>query len=54
VAHGSLRLSLGEDVTEEQVDYIIQSVKEVVAYLRNMSPFWRDLVSGKRPHIFEK
>lgn len=54
VAHGSLRLSLGEDVTEEQVDYIIQSVKDVVAYLRNMSPFWRDLVSGKRPHIFEK
>jgi cysteine desulfurase len=54
VAHGSLRLSLGEDVTEEQVDYIIQSVKEVVAYLRNMSPFWRDLVSGKRPHVFEK
>lgn len=54
VAHGSLRLSLGGDVTEEQVDYIIQSVKEVVAYLRNMSPFWRDLVSGKRPHIFKK
>lgn len=52
VAHGSLRLSLGEDATEEQVDYIIQSVTEVVTYLRNMSPFWRDLVSGKRPHIF--
>ncbi len=52
VAHGSLRLSLGEDATEEQIDYIIQSVTEVVTYLRNMSPFWRDLVSGKRPHIF--
>lgn len=54
VAHGSLRLSLGEDVTEEQVDYIIQAVTEVVTYLRNMSPFWRDLVSGKRPHVFTK
>lgn len=54
VAHGSLRLSLGEDATEEQVDYIVQSVTEVVAYLRNMSPFWRDLVSGKRPHVFAK
>lgn len=54
VAHGSLRLSLGDDVTEEQVDYIIQSVTEAVAYLRNMSPFWRDLVSGKRPHVFEQ
>lgn len=53
VAHGSLRLSLGEDTTEEEVDTIIQSVTEVVTYLRNMSPFWRDLVNGKRPHVFE-
>lgn len=52
VAHGSLRLSLGEDITEDDVDYIIRSVSEVVDYLRNMSPFWRDLVSGKRKHIF--
>lgn len=52
VAHGSLRLSLSEDVTEEEIDYLIQSVKEVVEYLRNMSPFWRDLVNGKRPHVF--
>ena len=52
VAHGSLRLSLGEDTTEEEVDYIIKSVNEVVTYLRNMSPFWRDLTEGKRPHIF--
>lgn len=52
VAHGSLRLSLGEDITEEEVDYIIKSVEEVVTYLRNMSPFWRDLVNGKRPHVF--
>lgn len=52
VAHGSLRLSLGEDITEEQVDYLIESVTEVVTYLRNMSPFWRDLVTGKRQHVF--
>ena len=52
VAHGSLRLSLGDDVTEADIDYIIQAVGEVVTYLRNMSPFWRDLVNGKRPHVF--
>lgn len=52
VAHGSLRLSLSEDVTEEEIDYLIKSVGEVVTYLRNMSPFWRDLVNGKRPHVF--
>ena len=51
VAHGSLRLSLGEDATEEDVDTIIQSVKEVVAYLRGMSPVWRDLQEGKRKFI---
>ncbi|MBP5306002.1 MAG: cysteine desulfurase NifS [Lachnospiraceae bacterium] len=54
VAHGSLRLSLGNDITEEQADYIIKSVEEVVTYLRNMSPFWKDLVSGKRPHVFKE
>lgn len=52
VAHGSLRLTLGEDATEQDVDYIIKSVTDVVAYLRGMSPFWRDLAEGKRPHIF--
>ena len=52
VAHGSLRISLGEDATEEQVDYIIKSVTEVVEYLRSFSPFWADLKSGKRPHVF--
>ena len=51
VAHGSLRLTLGEDATEEEVDYIIRSVGEVVAYLRSFSPVWRDLESGKTPHI---
>lgn len=52
VAHGSLRLTLGEDATEQDVDYIIKSVTDVVTYLRGMSPFWRDLAEGKRPHIF--
>ena len=51
VAHGSLRLSLGEDITEEEVDYIIQSVREVVGYLRSFSPVWRDLMAGKTPFI---
>ncbi len=51
VAHGSLRLSLGEDITEEDADYIIKSVKEVVEYLRGFSPVWRDLVAGKKEFI---
>ena len=51
VAHGSLRLSLGNDTTEEDIDYIIRAVTEVVGYLRSISPFWRDLVNGKRTHI---
>ncbi len=51
VAHGSLRLTLGEDVTDEEVDYIIQNVKEVVAYLRGFSPIWRDLTTGKKEFI---
>lgn len=51
VAHGSLRLSLGEDVTESEVDYIIKSVKEVVEYLRGFSPIWRDLMTGKKEFI---
>ena len=51
VAHGSLRLSLGEDLTEEDVDYMVRNVKEVVEYLRSFSPVWRDLMSGKTPFI---
>lgn len=54
VAHGSLRLSIGEDITEQEIDTIISSVEEVVSQLRAMSPFWRDLENGKRPHIFTK
>jgi cysteine desulfurase len=51
VAHGSLRLSLGEDITEEEVDYMIKNVGEVVEYLRGFSPVWRDLMSGKTEFI---
>ena len=51
VAHGSLRLTIGEDATEEEIDYIIKNVSEVVGYLRSFSPIWRDLVNGKKPFI---
>jgi len=51
VAHGSLRLSIGDDITEEQADYIVQNVREVVEYLRSFSPVWRDLMSGKTQFI---
>lgn len=52
VAHGSLRLSLGEEMTEKEIDSIIEAVTDVVTRLRSMSPFWRDLTTEKRPHIF--
>ena len=51
VAHGSLRLTPGEDATEAEIDYIIDSVKEVVERLRGFSPVWRDLVAGKKEFI---
>ena len=51
VAHGSLRLSLCEWNTEEEVDYMLQVIPEVVAYLRGMSPVWKDLLSGARQFI---
>ena len=51
VAHGSMRLSLGEYITDEDIDYMINAVKEVVTYLRSFSPIWRDLVAGKKQFI---
>ena len=51
VAHGSLRLSLSHYNTEEEVDHILIAVPKVVQTLRNMSPVWRDLQSGKREYI---
>ena len=51
VAHGSLRLSIDEEIGEAEADEIIQAVKDVVTYLRSFSPIWRDLVSGKKAFI---
>ena len=51
VAHGSLRLTISEETTDDDIDSIIKSVKEVVEYLRGFSPVWRDLVAGKSPFI---
>ena len=53
IAHGSLRLSLSEENTEEEIDYTLKAVKEVVEYLRGISPIWRDLVSGKKEFIIK-
>jgi cysteine desulfurase len=53
IAHGSLRLSLSEEVTEEEIDYTIDAVTEVVAYLRSISPVWRDLESGKQNFVIQ-
>lgn len=51
VAHGSLRLSLSEENTMEDVEYIIPAVAEVVDYLRRISPIWHDLEEGKKEHV---
>lgn len=51
VAHGSLRLSLSEYNTEEEIDYIVKEVPKVVEYLRSISPVWEELEKGNRPHL---
>ena len=51
IAHGSLRLSLSEENTDEEIEYTIGAVRDVVEYLRGMSPVWRDLVAGKKEFI---
>ena len=51
IAHGSLRLSLCEENTEEEIDYILNEVPKVVDYLRNMSPLWHDKVEGRKPFV---
>ena len=53
VAHGSLRLTLSEDTSEADIDYTIKAVTEVVAYLRSISPVWRELESGARQYIIQ-
>ncbi len=51
VAHGSLRLSIGEYNTEEEIQYIIETIPEIIGYLRNMSPVWEELEKGERKHV---
>ena len=51
VAHGSLRLSLCGENTEADVEEILRAVLEIVGYLRNMSPLWKDKVSGKKEFV---
>ena len=51
VAHGSLRLSIGEYNSMDQIDHIIEVVPKVVAYLRSISPVWDELEKGTRPHL---
>jgi len=53
VAHGSLRLSLGEENTAEEVEYMIEAVTEVVSYLRSISPVWRELESGRKEFMLK-
>ena len=53
IAHGSLRLSIDHETTDEEIEYIIKGVKEVVEYLRKMSPVWSDLQKGKREYVIQ-
>ena len=53
IAHGSLRLTLSAESTEQEIDYTIKAVTEVVEYLRSISPIWRDLVTGKKEFIIK-
>lgn len=51
VAHGSLRLSLNEENTEEDVKYMLEVIPEIIGYLRGMSPLWKDKVSGQKAFV---
>ena len=53
IAHGSLRLSLSPDTTQEEVDYMVEAVTDVVAYLRSISPVWRNLEAGIQEFIIK-
>ena len=53
IAHGSLRLSLSDENTEEEIDYMIKAIREVVSYLRSISPVWRDLMDGKQKFVIQ-
>ena len=51
VAHGSLRLTLSEENRPEEIDYILEVLPGIVSYLRDMSPVWDELETGRRPHL---
>ena len=51
VAHGSLRLSICEENTPEEIEYIIETVPGIVEYLRNISPVWEALTKGEMEHV---
>jgi cysteine desulfurase len=53
IAHGSLRLTLSEYTTEEEIDFALDAIPKVVSRLRAMSPIWRDKTEGKKPFILE-
>jgi cysteine desulfurase len=48
VAHGSLRLSIEEDTTDEDIDYILEVIPKVVKHLRDMSPVWEKMMKGEK------
>jgi cysteine desulfurase len=51
IAHGSLRLSLSEETTMEEVEYVVASIKEIVEQLRNMSPLYEDFVKAQKKAV---
>lgn len=51
IAHGSLRISLSEENTSDEIEYIVKIVPEVVGYLRGMSPVWNDLQKGEKSYV---
>ena len=51
VAHGSLRLSLSEENTDEDVDVMLREIPRVIEYLRGMSPLWQDKLVGKKEFV---
>lgn len=51
IAHGSLRLTLSEENTEEDVEYMLREIPPIVDYLRKMSPLWWDKVNGKKEFV---
>ena len=53
IAHGSLRLTLSEYTTDEEIDYALEVIPQVVARLRAMSPIWRDKMEGKKPFLLK-